>query len=95
MAIAKALRGGPVFCLIPEAVLRRLRTRYLQESVLLPVAFGLLDADYRWPRAAAHPLYRARTPEPELSLLLNKLKLELPAQPPPRITAGPVPPTPL
>ena len=34
-------------------------------------------------------------PEPELSLLLEKLKLELPAQPPPKITAGPVPPTPL
>jgi hypothetical protein len=31
-------------------------------------------------------------PEPELSLLLNKLKLELPAQPPPNITA--IPPTP-
>jgi hypothetical protein len=35
---------------------------------------------------------RART---ELSLLLEKLKLELPAQPPPKITAGPLPPTPL
>jgi hypothetical protein len=27
--------------------------------------------------------------------LLEKLKLELPAQPPPEITAGPLPPTPL
>jgi hypothetical protein len=27
--------------------------------------------------------------------LLEKLKLELPAQPPPKITAGPVPPIPL
>jgi class 3 adenylate cyclase len=36
------------------------------------------------------------TAEPELSLLLNKLKLDLPAQPPPKITASaPVPPTPL
>jgi hypothetical protein len=32
--------------------------------------------------------------EPELSLLLKKLKLELPAQPPPKITAtAPAPPT--
>ena len=35
-------------------------------------------------------------PEPELSLLLKKLKLELPNQPPPKITArAPAPPTPL
>src|SRR5690348_14134303 len=34
-------------------------------------------------------LTRYTEPEPELSLLLNKLKLELPAQPPPKITAGP------
>ena len=40
-------------------------------------------------------LTRYTEPEPELSLLLEKLKLELPAQPPPKITAGPVPPTPL
>jgi hypothetical protein len=40
-------------------------------------------------------LTRYTEPEPELRLLLNKLKLELPAQPPPKITAGPVPPTPL
>jgi hypothetical protein len=40
-------------------------------------------------------LTRYTEPEPELSLLLKKLKLELPAQPPPRITAGPVPPIPL
>ena len=37
-------------------------------------------------------LTRYTEPEPELSLLLNKLKLELPAQPPPKITA--IPPTP-
>jgi hypothetical protein len=30
--------------------------------------------------------------EPELGLLLNKLRLELPAQPPPKITAAPAPP---
>ena len=40
-------------------------------------------------------LTRHTEPEPELRLLLEKLKLELPAQPPPKITATPVPPTPL
>jgi transposase len=40
-------------------------------------------------------LSRYTEPEPELNLLLTKLKLELPAQPPPKITAGPVPPIPL
>ena len=40
-------------------------------------------------------LTRYTEPEPELSLLLEKLKLELPAQPPPKITAGPIPPIPL
>ena len=41
-------------------------------------------------------LTRYTEPEPELKLLLNKLKLDLPAQPPPKITlAAPAPPTPL
>jgi hypothetical protein len=40
-------------------------------------------------------LTRYTEPEPELNLLLNKLKLELPAQPPPKITAAPASPTPL
>jgi hypothetical protein len=40
-------------------------------------------------------LTRYTEPELELSLLLAKLKLELPVQPPPKITAGPVPPIPL
>ena len=40
-------------------------------------------------------LTRCTEPEAELSLLLQKLKLELPTQPPPRITAAPVPPIPL
>jgi hypothetical protein len=40
-------------------------------------------------------LTRYTEPVPELNLLLNKLKLDLPAQPPPKITAEPVPPTPL
>jgi len=39
---------------------------------------------------------RYTEPEAELKLLLNKLKLDLPDQPPPKITlAAPVPPTPL
>jgi hypothetical protein len=38
-------------------------------------------------------LTRYTEPKPELSLLLKRLKLELPAQPPPKITAAP--PTPL
>ena len=33
-------------------------------------------------------LTRYTQPEPELNLLLHKLKLELPAQPPPKITAA-------
>jgi hypothetical protein len=37
-------------------------------------------------------LTRHTEPEPELRLLLDKLKLELPAQPPPKITAEPVRP---
>jgi hypothetical protein len=41
-------------------------------------------------------LTRYTEPEPELSLLLKKLKLELPAQPPPKITTSPpAPPAPL
>ena len=34
-------------------------------------------------------LTRYTEPEPDLSLLLMKLKLDLPAQPPPKITAAP------
>jgi hypothetical protein len=37
-------------------------------------------------------LTRHTEPEPELMLLLNKLKLELPDQPPPKITAKPAHP---
>jgi hypothetical protein len=40
-------------------------------------------------------LTRYTEPEPELSLLLKKLRLDLPTQPPPKITPAPVPPTPL
>jgi transposase len=38
-------------------------------------------------------LTRYTEPEPELKLLLDKLKLDLPAQPPPKITAAQLPPT--
>jgi len=34
------------------------------------------------------PLYCYTEPEPELKLLLERLRLELPAQPPPKITAA-------
>ena len=37
-------------------------------------------------------LTRYTEPEPEFSRLLQKLKLELPAQPPPKITAAPAAP---
>ena len=40
-------------------------------------------------------LTRYTEPEAELRLLLQKLKLELPAQPPPSITTAPASPTPL
>jgi len=40
-------------------------------------------------------LTRYTEAEPELSLLMQKLKLELPAQPPPKITDASAPPTPL
>ena len=50
-------------------------------------------ADHRRTRAV---LTRYTQPEPELQLLLDKLKLELPAQPPPKITAAEPPrPTPV
>ena len=39
-------------------------------------------------------LTRYTEPEPEISRLLQKLKLELPAQSPPKITAAPAPPSP-
>src|SRR6201999_2292287 len=51
--------------------------------------------DVHLPTTDGRELVLTRYTEPELSLLLEKLKLELPAQPPPKITAGPVPPTPL
>jgi hypothetical protein len=40
-------------------------------------------------------LTRYTQPEPELQLLINQLKLQLPPQPPPRITAAAYPSLPL
>ena len=40
-------------------------------------------------------LTRYTQPEPELQLLINQLKLQLPPQPPPRITAADQPRQPL
>jgi hypothetical protein len=44
--------------------------------------------DVRLPTTDGRELVLTRYTEPELGLLLNKLKLELPAQPPPKITAA-------
>ena len=43
---------------------------------------------FRPPTAGELVLTRYTQPEPELTLLLDKLALELPAQPPPKITAS-------
>ena len=52
--------------------------------------------DMHLPTTDGRELLLTRTePEPELNLLLKKLKLELPGQPPPKITAEPVPLIPL
>ena len=52
--------------------------------------------DVHLPTTDGRQLVLTRYTEPELSLLLKKLKLELLAQPPPKITAtAPAPPTPL
>ncbi len=40
-------------------------------------------------------LTRYTEPEPELRLLVNRMKLELPAQPPPKIAAAALPPQPV
>ncbi len=40
-------------------------------------------------------LTRTTAPEPDLRLLLNRMNLTLPAQPPPKIAAAALPPQPL
>jgi hypothetical protein len=48
---------------------------------------GALVLRQKWSRGQVElVLTRYTDPEPELRLLLDKLRLELPAQPPPRIT---------
>ena len=40
-------------------------------------------------------LTRTTEPEPDLRLLIDRMKLQLPAQPPPKIAAAALPPQPL
>src|SRR5690348_14856230 len=70
--------------------------RRFGHSAQPPIAgFRMIDVHLPTTDGRELLLTRYTEPEPELSLLLDKLKLELPAQPPPKITAGPVPPIPL
>jgi hypothetical protein len=72
----------------------RTHPRHSQTPKLIP-ALRYLDVHLPTTDGRELVLTRSTEPEPELSLLLEKLKLKLPAQPPPKITAGPVPPIPL
>jgi hypothetical protein len=56
-------------------------------------AVQMIDVHIPTTDAREMVLTRYTQPEPELKLLLDKLRLELPAQPPPRITVDQVPPT--
>jgi hypothetical protein len=73
----------------------------LQASDLRRLSFACFAAmqmiDVHLPTTDGRELLLTRytEPEPELSLLLKKLKQEPPAQPPPKITAAPAPTTPL
>ena len=53
-------------------------------------AVQMIDVQIPTTDGRALRLTRSTEPEPELTLLLDKLKLALPAQPPPKITAGQV-----
>jgi hypothetical protein len=75
-----------------QAVLDRLTPRSVLKNF---AAVQMIDVPLPTTDGRELLLSRYTEPEPELNLLLTKLKLELPAQPPPRITAGPVPPIPL
>jgi hypothetical protein len=56
----------------------------------------MIDVHVRTTDGRELMLTRYTQPEPELSLLLDKLKLDLPAQPPPKISAAAAdPPSPL
>jgi hypothetical protein len=52
----------------------------------------MIDVHVRTTDGRELMLTRYTQPEPELSLLLDKLKLDLPAQPPPKITPAAVDP---
>ena len=52
-------------------------------------AVQMVDVHIRATHGRTLLLSRYTQPLPELQLLLERLKLELPAQPPPRITAAP------
>jgi hypothetical protein len=52
-------------------------------------ALQMIDVHVPTTDARELMLTRYTQPEPELSLLLDKLKLGLPAQPPPKISAAP------
>jgi hypothetical protein len=56
--------------------------------------YHILSFDVHLPTTDGRELILTRytEPDPELSLLLKKLKMELPAQPPPKITAASAPP---
>src|SRR5205814_227698 len=77
---------------VPHALAPGLTPRSVLEKF---AAMQMIDVHLPTTDGRELVLTRYTEPEPELSLLLEKLKLELPAQPPPKITAGPVPPTPL
>src|SRR5262249_51523061 len=52
-------------------------------------AVQMIDAHLATTGGCEPVLTRYTQPEPELQLLINQLKLQLPPQPPPRITAAP------
>jgi hypothetical protein len=74
--------------------LHALATGLTPRSVLEKFA-AVQMIDVHLPTTDGRELVLTRYHEPELTLLLKKLKLELPAQPPPKITAAPAPPSPL
>jgi transposase len=71
--------------------LRALAPRLTARSALEKFA-SMQMIDVHVPTTDGRQIVMTRTtqPEPELQLLLDKLKLQLPAQPPPRITAAQV-----
>ena len=73
----------------PAATLARLAPGLTPRSVLEKfAAVQMIDVHVPTTDGRELVLTRYTQPEPELLLLLDKLKLELPAQPPPKITAA-------